>query len=504
MAPVRRVSRRPPDLSNARPGRPAVPSDGGRGRPGPTPADRPGIIPAMSERGLPIVDGAPACPFVAFEDDRDGRALAPDHRHRCFAEPRPATRALAHQEAYCLSSAFPVCPAFQDWARREAAAARPAASGERQAPEQLLPSVSKPLPPGSQPLPPVSQPLPPVSQPVPAAGKPKPPLDALPQSGPDADDPLELSPRRNPHRDWAAPPPWAGDEAGALPSADPPPFLVKAEPDPYQGAWGSDGRGLAGSQADRLAGPDPDVPTPGRPAQPVAANDLDDAWAGAGVAAVAAASTTSGRAAPSSTSTRNDAQRPDSGSDRRGRSGRPPAARPQAAPRPSTGRDGQPRQEAAELFGPAWEQPRRYEAYPTLRTRIGLPSLGGISRLGLAAIAIVLAAVVLFFVGPMLLGIGGRDQGAGNASPLPAASAGESSSPEPTLAPAPTPKVYIVVKGDVFSKIARKFKVSVAALKAANPQIKNVNRIKPGDEITIPLPVEEGSASSSPADSEAP
>src|SRR6187431_1757869 len=78
----------------------------------------------MTERGLPTSDGAPACPFVAFEDDRDERATSPDHRHRCYAEPNPAPRALAHQEAYCLSSAFPVCPTFQDWARREAAQAR--------------------------------------------------------------------------------------------------------------------------------------------------------------------------------------------------------------------------------------------------------------------------------------------------------------------------------------------------------------------------------------------
>src|SRR5512132_2262207 len=79
----------------------------------------------MTERGLPIVGGAPACPFVAFADDRDERATSPDHRHRCYAEAEPAPRALAHQEAYCLSSAFPVCPTFQDWARREAAKARP-------------------------------------------------------------------------------------------------------------------------------------------------------------------------------------------------------------------------------------------------------------------------------------------------------------------------------------------------------------------------------------------
>ena len=77
------------------------------------------------------MDGAPACPFVAFGDDRDGRSTSPDHRHRCFAESPPAPRAVAHQEAYCLSSAFPVCPTFQDWARREAAHARGAGSRPR-------------------------------------------------------------------------------------------------------------------------------------------------------------------------------------------------------------------------------------------------------------------------------------------------------------------------------------------------------------------------------------
>src|SRR4029079_2147441 len=78
----------------------------------------------MTDGGLPSMDGAPACPFVAYVDDRDSRSTSPDHRHRCFAESPPAPRAVAHQEAYCLSSAFPVCPVFQEWARREAAQAR--------------------------------------------------------------------------------------------------------------------------------------------------------------------------------------------------------------------------------------------------------------------------------------------------------------------------------------------------------------------------------------------
>ena len=87
------------------------------------------------------MDGAPACPFVAFGDDRDGRSTSPDHRHRCFAESPPAPRAVAHQEAYCLSSAFPVCPTFQDWARREAAHARGAGESEPRRRRRAVPAA---------------------------------------------------------------------------------------------------------------------------------------------------------------------------------------------------------------------------------------------------------------------------------------------------------------------------------------------------------------------------
>ena len=48
-----------------------------------------------------------------------------------------------------------------------------------------------------------------------------------------------------------------------------------------------------------------------------------------------------------------------------------------------------PAQDPSEVFGPAWERPRRYEAYPTLKTRVGLPpSMGRIPRLGVAVIAL--------------------------------------------------------------------------------------------------------------------
>jgi LysM repeat protein len=104
----------------------------------------------------------------------------------------------------------------------------------------------------------------------------------------------------------------------------------------------------------------------------------------------------------------------------------------------------------------------------------------------MAIVALVFAGAALFFVGPMLLGIGGDEEAArATASPTTESSA----SPSPTLPPAPTPKIYVVVKGDTVIKIAKRNGVTVEALLAANPKLKkNPDRIKPGDEITIPVP----------------
>ncbi len=387
----------------------------------------------MTDRGLPIVDGAPACPFVAFEDDRDSRGTAPDHRHRCYAEPNPAPRAFAHQEAYCLSSAFPVCPTFQDWARREAAAARP------QVPEDVPPREA----------PPVSRPMPPVER--------------EPRHAPGTDTPPPLPPRRNPHRDWAAPPPWSGDDAahtdddGPADDTPPPPFLAGHGGGADEGDWRTASRGLAGSAADRLAGPDPEMepatPPMGRPGSSADEDDLDD-W-----------------------------------SDPRGGSRE---VHPQAArPRPSAPRREQvhrrQEEEAAELFGPAWERPHRYEAYPSIRTRIGLPGMPGFSRLGLAVVSLIIAGAVLFFVGPMLLGIGVNGPGLGGATPSPSPEI--TAPPSPTATPLPTPQVYVVAKGDTMSRIAKQFGVTIDEILAVNPQIKDPDKITIGDEITIPVAV---------------
>jgi len=412
----------------------------------------------MTDRGLPIVDGAPACPFVAFEDDRDGRGMAPDHRHRCYAEPRPAARALAHQEAYCLSSAFPVCPTFQDWARREAAAARLADDPEMAPPAEM------------------------------PTNRPMPPRDLEPRHAPESDVPPSVPPHRNPPRDWAAPPPWsAQDELDQQYEGAAGPSGGERDQPPAAGvAWGGPAQGLAGSAAYRLAGPDPDEPLPARPTEGGDARGYN----------------------PS------DHDGPDEADpyDRYGRYEQPdhyePAARSASRPGASQARPARPEargrdpEDASELFGPAWEHPRRYEAYPSLRTRVGLPAFGGVSRLGLAAVAVILAAVALFFVGPMLLGIGSSDNGPGTPTIVPSAEA--SATPLPTEPPAPTPQTYVIAKGDTISKIAKKFGVTQEELLAANPQIKNPDKIGIGDEITIPLPVESvvpdasGEASSAP------
>ena len=390
----------------------------------------------MTDRGLPIVDGAPACPFVAFEDDRDGRASAPDHRHRCFAESMPVPRALAHQQAYCLASAFPVCPAFQDWARREAAAARP--------------GLVEASPPRDDTPPPTP------------ASVPLPPRDRDPRHPTDTDIPPPLPPRRNPTRDWAAPPPWSADDPGRDPTDDrsryapPAAGAAAAAAAAAAGAaaagaaaaaagagWGPASQGLAGSAADRLAGPDPDAPVPSR----------------------------SSRYAPPAASGSERDPVPRS----RDQVRRPPAEDP------------------SQVFGPAWEQPGRYEAYPSLRTRVGLPSMGGgIPRLGVAVIALVLAAVVLFFVGPMLLGIGDDGSRTGTDATPSATIAAVTPTPAITAVPAPTPQLYVVAQGDTMSKIAKRFGVTVEQLLLANPQVKDPNKIAIGDGLTIPVPELDG------------
>jgi hypothetical protein len=389
----------------------------------------------VSERGLPIADGATACPFVAFEDDRDERATAPDHRHRCYAEVRPAPRALAHQEAYCLSSAFPVCPTFQDWARRESARARDAAAGAAAAAAAArAPEPPAPVALGASPDEAVEDESP-VLDPIPAAGEPV--RGESPPDGPvdhdnepsDPDEDLGGGPRRNPPREWSAPPPWLASAEGTHPIPSDPPDFLAGRSDPT--------RGLAGSAADLLAGGSPPRPT----ARPPALTDLPP------------------RPPVEPEFEEQDQARP-AGPSRR------PRAYDQHLGGPST--------------GPDWERPRRYEAYPTIKTRMRLPS---VPRLAGMAAAILVAAVALFFL-PALLGLGANDQPSASPSPSPS----PSRSVAPTVAPAPTATVYVIKKGDRLQKIADSFGVTLDELLAANPKIKDPNKIVEGQQIIIPVP----------------
>lgn len=362
-------------------------------------ADPEGIIGRMSDRAT--ADAGPmACPFVAFEDDRGRRAVVPDRRHRCFAELRPAPRAVAHQETYCLSAGFAACPTFQDWARRQAA--REVAADARDV--EVVGEMAGEAPASTE---------------SPSYDEPRPP--------------------RRP-RDWTAPPPWmadgpashAGEQLGAFDALDEPPA-----------AWPDQGTGSASR-----TGGDPELAALLRPGGEIDVED-DEGELPAFLA---------GRRRPAS--------RPSS---------RPPTGRAvnQAHPAgPSL------RRPVRDPDAPPWERPRRFEAYPTLRSRASIPRLPGIA---LAMVALGGAALLVFLL-PSLLS-------APTTTPPPSPTAtATATSGLPTDVPSPTAQVYVVVSGDTIIKIANKFGLTPEALLAANPQIKNPNRIAVGDQVTIPAP----------------
>lgn len=134
------------------------------------------------------------------------------------------------------------------------------------------------------------------------------------------------------------------------------------------------------------------------------------------------------------------------------------------------------------ITGPAWERSRRNEAYPTIRTRVGLPQL---PRVLVLAVALGIAALGLFFL-PALLGVGGGGANVPTASPS-ASQSVASSSPEPTTSPAPSAQTYVIAAGDTLSKVAKRFGLTLEELLAANKDtITNPDKIAIGDEIIIP------------------
>jgi LysM repeat protein len=140
--------------------------------------------------------------------------------------------------------------------------------------------------------------------------------------------------------------------------------------------------------------------------------------------------------------------------------------------------------ERAHHDGPAWERSRRYEAFPTIKTRAAMPNL---PRVGLLFVALLIAAAGLFFL-PQFLSLGGGSGpgAAPSASVRPSASVPTSPTPEPV----PTAQNYTIKQGDTLSKVAKKFHITLDELLAANKDtIKDADKIAIGDVILIPVAV---------------
>ena len=76
------------------------------------------------------------------------------------------------------------------------------------------------------------------------------------------------------------------------------------------------------------------------------------------------------------------------------------------------------------------------------------------------------------------------------APPVPTARPSASPSPTPSPEPSPTPLVHTVKRGENLTQIAARYKVTVAAIVAAN-QLKNANIIEIGQQLVIPTPTQE-------------
>ena len=126
----------------------------------------------------------------------------------------------------------------------------------------------------------------------------------------------------------------------------------------------------------------------------------------------------------------------------------------------------------------------RSSAYPTMRGR----GLRAIPRIAVGFVVLVAIGAMLFLL-PTFLAGGGP---APSASPTPAASGadpapGSTRRPAATTRPRPrgTPRYYTVKEGDTLLRIARRFRVSEAAIACAS-QLQNPNVLHPGEILTIP------------------
>jgi hypothetical protein len=463
------------------------------------------MIGAMTERSATGTERQVVCPFVAFDDDRDHRASVPDHRHRCFGESPAASRALAHQAAYCLSAGFPGCPTFLDWARREAA-------------------------------PPKDEPIRTLREMPTAPRKAERTGGAAGQSGaPPAAAGIPPRPRR---AEWTAPPPWApnasaaaghgwsvGEDGGreggsaATSARETAPGPEDADPSPGLGAWsGTALGGIAASGTPAGGEPARAVEPPGgadreatfapiEPAPPAFLADRASRPSPADRAPLLPSDPDTSHVTPRADPSRHAAVGYTPGDPSR----RGVPDRRRTADR-STGRDLDrsgdrgPDRAMADPSAPSWERPRRFEAYPSLKSSGG--GLAALPRPVAYGLIVLLVGVALFATPFLLRSLTGGAGAAASPTPAASASPGASAAPSVTPVPSPSPTVYTVKAGDLLSRIATKFGVTVDQIVKANPQIKNPDKLAIGDRLVIPTPVQpaitDGSITPAPSTSAAP
>jgi LysM repeat protein len=402
----------------------------------------------MSQRGEPFGETPQACPFIALELDRDRRSDKPDYRHRCFAEPTPQPRAIAHQEAYCLSPEFPACPIFQGWAMRAAARPVPGPSAKDS-------RVAQPL-----------APIPTVAEAQAAAAQTPLPVDVAP----------------------VVPAPgeaWPADTFSAAPSVDTPEQLAAFEPADAGAGAGVDELALSATAAPEDSAP----PLESTPVPSFLQGGANDALAN--------------EPAP----LEDDAPVPGFLA---GRSERAPAPRPRSSKPEIAYRETVSRQDLV----PSWELTGQYGAdlndergRRRGRTDDQGSGGGGGDRFGGVITAVAVIAILALGVAGVIFLPGllaGRP--AVTATPIitaPATAFGPTPSPatitpvatigptlEPTATPEPeaTPRLYRVKSGDTLGRIAQRFRVTVADILAANPEITDPDQIVPGQVIVIPRP----------------
>jgi LysM repeat protein len=458
-----------------------------------------------------------ACPFVALELDRDRRSDKPDYRHRCFAEPTPAPRSIAHQEAYCLSPNFAACPVFQDWAVR--AAARPASAAAPGAAAASGPamvgaaaadhdeSVADVESEQVETAPPDAAAAVAAAPVEPVEAEPLlPPATAqLPEDASVTTSGAEIAAAAAASTGIAAAPTFAttgwdedAEEAHQLAAFGTPPPPIDEDPhyDPPYDAHSSYGEPDAGYQEPpdlRDAAPAATagaaavpafVPPPAQPTSPtppVRELDADAGHEDAEAAAVPAFLASRSTRPASSTASANQGA---------GTNLAPPTAAP-------TTRD---------QLVPSWDLDSRYgaEPPPASESRGGGRLDGVLTAVAVIAILALGIAAVLFLPGLLNGKKPGSTPGGSFpvssfvASPAPSLSSTLHPSAVPTVTPsvAPTvppsvgpvasPRTYKIKAGDSLAKIANKFGVSVQDLLDANPDISNPNNIIVGQIIVIP------------------